>query len=694
MKNIKTRILLFVGCLLIFICVGFGYIAYNTSSLALISNIEETMPKFALEAVKTIESGILNQFKLMEVVASNDKVIAYLKNQGDNASDIQDFLISEAKRAGHLQMAIINQNGDAVFNDGQLGSLKENDLFKKAIAGEEAVSEPSINYADYSIHMVYMVPILFDGKTIGALAAYRDGYELSNLVKKIIYGKSGKAFIINKQGRTIAHADKKIIAGIISVVENNTDGVDANSSASPVADDNSSATAIIVNSSVSELNNFTRLQEQMKNGETGFGEYEFNNMNKFMGFAPIAAYDWSIGVEVNKDEMLSGLDSLQKRFAIISIIFLILGLLMAYTIAINIDRPIVYLTQECDQMAGGNFSRVLKSKYVKRKDEIGELSRAFQQIGENLRELIKEASDVSKEVSSSSQELKSVIQKSTASAGEVVRTVGEIAQGTNAQAEDTELGAASVNEMGLLIEQMQDHIVDLNTSAHEVETIKGEGFKILEDLIMKTQDSSRAAEVVYQVIVNTNESAGKIEKASHMIRSISEQTNLLALNAAIEAARAGETGKGFAVVADEIRKLAEAANLFTKDISITIKELIEKAEGSVDTMKSVSNIVASQNKSVEMTKKRFEMIAAAIENTKRIIGILSQSGQIMRNKKEEVIEIIQNLTAVSEENAAGTEEISASVKEQAEAMKLISNTSENLAVLSERMNQTLAKFQH
>jgi len=246
--------------------------------------------------------------------------------------------------------------------------------------------------------------------------------------------------------------------------------------------------------------------------------------------------------------------------------------------------------------------------------------------------------------------------------------------------------------MGQLLENDAVFITELNSATTEINQEKEEGFEIIKVLVNKTEENNKALRIVYDAIVSNNESAEQIEKASSMIQNIADQTNLLALNAAIEAARAGDAGRGFSVVADEIRKLAEQSNNFTNDIKLVIGDLKSKSTDAVETMLQVKTIVELQTQSVSETENKFNGIAEAIEAVKKVIEKLNKSAQEMTDNKNIVVELTQNLSAISEENAAGTQEASASMEEQAATVEEIARSAEGLAVIAQDLQHQINRF--
>lgn len=375
-------------------------------------------------------------------------------------------------------------------------------------------------------------------------------------------------------------------------------------------------------------------------------------------------------------------------------VLLIVGVLSFIT-GNYIVNPIIAVTRRLGKFGKLDFSHEDSEtmiKYSKREDEIGIMTNALNMMEKNIVGFVKNTSDAAEQVAASSQELTATSMQAATATEEVVRAIDEIANGAENQAEDTEDTALHINDLGELLDQDAQNIVELNKATQQIDEQKEEGFIILKELVTKTEETGEATQNIYNIILSNNENAEDIEKASLMIENIAGQTNLLALNASIEAARAGEAGRGFAVVADEIRKLAEESARFTNDIKAIISNLKANSLLAVETMDDVKLIVSEQGGSVKETEIRFEGIADATERVKALSEILNNSAELMKKNKDNIVDLVQNLSAISEENAAGTEEASASMEEQAATISEIAESGESLSQIAESLMIVINKF--
>ncbi len=375
--------------------------------------------------------------------------------------------------------------------------------------------------------------------------------------------------------------------------------------------------------------------------------------------------------------------------AVIVIVLLIIG------IRLMLLKPIGTLAPEIERMAQYNLTmanRSLVEHYAARNDEIGVISTGFLKMQENLVAMIRNIHEVAERLNAQSQELSGICTEVNDSSTQLSKTVEDVAEGATTQAQQTSEGSVQVGKLSDLIEAVEENMKRLFEATGSVETIEQQGVDVLDILVEKTSANNDNSRQVHKVMEETSKQADRIKNASDQIRGIASQTNLLALNASIEAARAGEAGKGFAVVATEIGNLAQETNTLTNQIEEIIHDLLDKMKEAVDNIAAMEHTTEEQSESVEQTRQKFEEITKTILQMEEKCTCLADSTKEMKESRRSIVDVINDLSALSEENAACMEEASASVNLQSSSIEKVSSSSQDVAALAETLNAEITRF--
>jgi len=381
-----------------------------------------------------------------------------------------------------------------------------------------------------------------------------------------------------------------------------------------------------------------------------------------------------------------------ERRQLIVFLGIALGIAVIVTVVLSrgISKPLKELQEEAERVAKGDLT--LEFNGSKGKDEVGELSRSFAQMTRSLKTLISSVKEASGKATQSSEILMETAKQSSGASEDLSKTIQEIAETADNQAQNTTEGTEKASEMAATIEDVSTRTEGLKKSTENADRLREQGVKVVDDLFDKTETINQVTSEVSKIIQETDANTEKINKASIVIHSISEQTGLLALNAAIESARAGEAGRGFAVVAEEIRKLADQASNSTKEIEDIVKVLKEKSNVAVRDMKNLEGTISDQGEAVNATKGIFNDLSNAIDNTKEETHGVESYVEVMLGKKDEIVDVINQLASIAEENAASTEEASAATEEQTASMEEIQSASEQLTNLSYDLMEVVGEF--
>ena len=370
----------------------------------------------------------------------------------------------------------------------------------------------------------------------------------------------------------------------------------------------------------------------------------------------------------------------------------ILGAIILSFVVRKLVKALEKGSRALGELAQGRLDVELDSKVLKRKDEIGNITRSIKKLKSELTSVIGTVKEHSEALSTSAAFLNDKTVETSDTITQVEKAVGEVAEGATNQAEETQKATDNVVRIGEMVEDTAREAESMHASARDMKRLGEEAFTTLHELQDINRQARESIDIIYEQTNTTNQSVQKIREATGLITSIAEETNLLSLNASIEAARAGEQGRGFAVVASQIQKLAEQSNESASRIEEIISYLIADSDKAVQTMDEVKEIMDKQSRKVVTTDEKFGEVLEGIESSMQAIDRIVEKTEEMDKARINVVDTVQGLTAIAEQNAASTQQTSASVAEIANTVGDISEKAGHLKNIADEMDKSMAIF--
>ena len=383
-------------------------------------------------------------------------------------------------------------------------------------------------------------------------------------------------------------------------------------------------------------------------------------------------------------------NNLMISFVKIALVLTVVYLIILIWLARIIRKPIAKTAADIENIANGNISNEISgSSQIAETDKLITASRILK---EKLNDIV---SGVNEHVLNLQQDTASLKERAdfcNDGTKQISQAMEELSVTAVTLAENVQDVNAKSLEMGNAITDIDGDVQVLSDNSNHMDKANEDAAKSIETVLDSSNRSSAIVEKITNQIEETNQAISSINEAVDLIMDITGQTSLLSLNASIEAARAGQAGRGFAVVADEIKKLSEQSAQGADTIKQVADNIFEKSNESVALVNEVRELIGKEQEDISVTKESFEILSKTINDNLVAVSRISEKTKQLDTIKQAIIGNINDLSAISEENAASNQEVSANITNIAESIDEMNAATGHVNNISEELAQLMEYF--
>ena len=416
--------------------------------------------------------------------------------------------------------------------------------------------------------------------------------------------------------------------------------------------------------------------EKVKTGETYKADHiDIDGVDYTGVYLPLTNYNGNIVGMLFAGEPRTAITSfiIQRVIALVGVTIIVLLVIAVISLMLSrkIANALVTVNRLFVSLSNGDLTMKVDPNMLKRNDEIGEMAGSVQALISKLNGIVTGLTESADQLYKSGDEMAATASQSSKATEEISSAVEDISKGAVSQAEEIQNASSYIANMGKLIEDIVEKVSNLTQAANVMGNAGDTSMNTMVELSESNDHTTEAVNKIADQIELTNESVGKIGEAAAFITNIADQTSLLALNASIESARAGEA-------AGEIKQI--------------IENLKQESEKTVEEMNSTKLLINEQVVKLNATRDSFVDVSDGINVSRQETAAIEVNVGSCDDARQQVNDVIANLSAISEQNAASAEETTASMQELTATISMLSTTANDLMKISEKLNSEMKFF--